>query len=170
MVITQSELQKLLHYNRKTGVFTRLTSSKGPAKKGDVAGHQTHPRGYVQISLKSKGYYAHRLAWLYVTGNWPKMIDHINGDTSDNRFVNLRECSMSENMQNLKRSGNSRNRSGQIGVSLHKGRWRAVIRYTDKDGKRKRMTIGHYSSPQEATAAYNSAKLTLHRFHPSNTR
>ena len=168
-MLSQSQLKSLVHYNQKTGVFTRLVS-KGPAKKGDVAGYRTHPKGYVQMSVKSKIYYAHRLAWLYVTGSWPKAIDHINGDTSDNRFVNLRECSMSENMQNLKRSGNSKNKSGQIGVCKVGNRWRAAIRYTDENGKRKRMTIGRYSSPQEATAAYRSAKSMLHRFHPENTR
>ena len=168
-MLTQAELKAVLHYNPKTGRFTRLVS-KGPSKKGDIAGTQSHPRGYVQISVKSKSYYAHRLAWLYVTGHTPYMIDHINGDTSDNTFKNLRECSMSENMQNMKRTGNCKNKSGHIGVCQLKGRWKAQIRYVDENQKRQIVTIGHYSTKKEAIAAYNSAKAILHKFHPSLTR
>ena len=167
-MITHDELKRRLHYEPKTGLFTRLIN-KGPGKKGAIAGHQTHPKGYVQISVASRQYYAHRLAWFYVTGNWPKLIDHINGITSDNRFSNLRECSMSENMQNLKSVGSRINKSGHIGVFQIDGKWHSSIRYM-QNGKRKKVRMGPYSTKKEAIAAYRSAKSMLHRFHPENTR
>ena len=108
-MLTQSELKSALRYNKNTGQFVRLVNGKGPNnQKGNVAGTHSHPRGYVQISVKSKSYYAHRLAWLYVHGYMPAEIDHINGNTSDNRLRNLRECSKPQNMQNLKRAGKDR--------------------------------------------------------------
>lgn len=167
-MLTQLELKSILHYDPKTGTFTRLTN-KGPSKKGDVAGTQSHPRGYVQISVKSKSYYAHRLAWLYMKGYMPEMVDHINGNTSDNKFANLRKCSMSENMQNLKQSGSSKNKSGHIGVYCTDGKWYATIRCI-KNNNRKKLRYGPFGTKKEAIAAYNSAKTMLHQFQPELIR
>lgn len=170
-MLTQSELKSGLRYNKTTGQFVRLVSGKGPNnQKGTIAGTQSHPRGYVQISVKSKTYYAHRLAWFYIHGYMPEEIDHVNGDTSDNRLQNLRECSKSQNMQNLKRAGNSKNKSGHIGVCKIRGKWRAAIRYTTADNKRTKLTIGEYGSIKEAVAAYNAAKRLLHNFQPTLIR
>lgn len=170
-MLTQSELKSALRYNKNTGQFVRLVDGKGPNnQKGNVAGTHSHPRGYIQISVKSKSYYAHRLAWLYAHGYMPAEIDHINGNTSDNRLRNLRECSKPQNMQNLKRAGNSKNKSGHIGVYQSKNKWRASIRYTTNDDKRIKLTIGSYESKKEAIAAYNAAKLLLHNFQPTLIR
>lgn len=168
-MLSQAELKSILKYDPKTGVFVRL-KNQGPAKKGDVAGTQSHPRGYIQISVKSVSYYAHRLAWLYMKGYLPPMVDHKDGDTSNNKWGNLRECSMPENMQNLRRSGSAVNKSGHVGVNLHQGKWKARIRYVDQKGNKQRVDLGRYNTKNEAIAAYNSAKATLHHFHPSLTR
>lgn len=170
-MLTQSELKSALRYNKNTGQFVRLISGKGPNnKKGSLAGTHSHPRGYVQVSVKSKSYYAHRLAWLYVYGYMPVEIDHINGNTSDNRLRNLRECSKPQNMQNLKKSGNSRNKSGHIGVCLVKGRWKAAIRHVDENNRRINTCLGYYQTKPEAIAAYSAAKLLLHTFQPTLIR
>lgn len=167
-MITVDELKRTLSYNPATGEFTRLVRS-GPAKVGSIAGHQSHPRGYKQVTINYKSYYAHRLAWLYMTGEWPDVIDHIDGNTANNRWSNLRNCSMPENMQNMKSSGLSSNTSGHIGVSRHKGKWRAKIRHTS-NGKRNYTNLGDYNTPEEAAAAYKAAKKVLHKFHPKLTR
>lgn len=79
-------------------------------------------------------------------------IDHINGDTKDNRRSNLRVCSAHENGMNKKIS--SRNRSGYKGVYWHKtsSKWIALIQ-VDK----KRKHIGSYSEARDAAMAYNEA-------------
>lgn len=99
-MITQEELKESLHYDPDTGIFT-WRKSKGPAKKGTVAGkiYKSHP--YIKIGVCRHSIDAHRLAWLYVYGEWPTMdIDHINRDPTDNRICNLRHVSRSENNRN----------------------------------------------------------------------
>jgi len=113
-MITQLELKKELHYNSKTGVFTRLVNINCGTKIGDIAGH-LNARGYIEISVKGKSYRAHRLAWFYVYGVWPKdHLDHINHDFSHNPIDNLREANAQENGRN--RSLNKNNLSGIPGV------------------------------------------------------
>lgn len=165
MAITLIELKERLRYNPKTGHFTRLVNA-AKAKKGMRAGYCTHARGYIQLTVKSKEYYAHRLAWFYMTGKWPVAIDHINGKTSDNRFANLRECSHDQNMQNMKVDGTTKNKSGHIGVTFLNGRWRSALRYT-QDGKRHRL-MSYHGTKGEAVAAYTAAKAMLHQFQPIN--
>lgn len=167
-MITHDELKATLHYDPSTGEFTRLKAA-GRSKKGDVVGYCSHDRGYKQVGLNYKTYYIHRLAWFYMTGEWPELIDHIDGDTSNNRWANLRNCSMSENMQNMKSSGLSSNTSGHIGVHPYHGKWRAKIRHIS-NGKRYNTVLGTYNTVEEAAAAYKAAKKVLHKFHPKLTR
>ena len=97
-MLTQSELKELLNYNPQTGIFTRKTHLNKHCKINDIAGHKTK-HGYVTINIKSKIYYAHRLAWLYVHGEMPKnVIDHINRIKHDNSAKNLRWVTASENI------------------------------------------------------------------------
>ena len=120
MRLTQEALKKILHYNPDSGVFTRITRTSNSIKNGDVAGG-INANGYHTISVESRRYYAHRLAWLYVKGYFPeKLIDHINRNKEDNRFCNLRESSYSCNFQNCGIRTN--NTSGVVGVSWDKYR------------------------------------------------
>jgi hypothetical protein len=67
--------------------------------------------GYITIRVIYKSYLAHRLAWLYVHGEWPEnLIDHINNNRSDNRICNLRKATKTENNRNTLRG--SKNKSG----------------------------------------------------------
>src|SRR4051812_34139236 len=96
--LTQQRLRELLDYCPETGVFTRRTK-KGHERSGDVAGYRdTH--GYIKLSVDYKRYYAHRLAWLWITGVWPPQIDHINRDRADNRLENLRVATPAQNAAN----------------------------------------------------------------------
>jgi hypothetical protein len=113
--------------------------------------------GYVRVILNQQSWPAHRLIWVMHYGTEaPAMIDHVNGDTSDNRIANLREASRAQN--NANSALRSRNASGFKGVSLHKksGKWQAYIKI---DGKGKHL--GLYSDPAEAHAAYCSAASAL---------
>ena len=142
--ISQKRLKELLHYDPETGVFTwlrregksRAVSVFNSNYAGKVAGNiQTDSSGHKQISIyfDKKAHKAHRLAWLYVYGKMPKgIIDHINGDSLDNRIVNLREA---DDFQSAWNKGKlATNKSGYKGVSLKKksGKWVAQISYKGK--------------------------------------
>lgn len=148
-MLEYTELHELLYYNSETGDFIRLLDKRGKYKKGDVAGH-LQKDGYICIRLESKRYKAHRLAWLYMTGMWTtKDIDHVNGNKSDNRWCNLRECDDSQNQAN--RPIPCYNTTGYKGIYLSKyNRWCASIKV-----KGKQIHIGSYSTKEEAALAYN---------------
>ena len=132
-IVTQSELRELFDFQPETGRFIRL-KTVGNQPAGSVAGAVRPRDGYIQIAVRRKIYQAHRLAWFYVHGAWPKeQIDHINGNPGDNRLCNLREATRYENAQNL-HGANARNKAGLLGVSrnLHYDLWRARIM---KNGK-----------------------------------
>jgi hypothetical protein len=145
-------LRELLHYDPATGIFTWLARANSRVHGGDVAG-SVNGRGYRQIGIDGRKYRAHRLAFLYMTGEWPvEQIDHINGVTVDNRWANLRPADQSLNNANTSRS--KRNTSGYKGVSWHatKRKWKAEIGVNGR-----RRYLGYFSDPAEAHAAYVTA-------------
>lgn len=163
-MITIDRLREALSYDPETGKLTWLAGAGkrgGKRNAGDVAGSH-HSMGYVQVSLDGESKFAHRVAWALHTGEWPSVeIDHRDGDRSNNSWVNLREASHAENMQN--RSKHRNNTSGYTGVSYDREsrRWAAQIRY---DGKRHRL--GRFANKVDAHAAYLVAKAQLHEFQP----
>ena len=86
-----------------------------------------------------------------------KVVDHINGNTLDNRKCNLRICSVAENARNQKRK--STNTSGYKGVTWFKrySRWRAQIMINGKG-----IHLGYYDDIKDAADAYNKASKELH--------
>lgn len=151
------KLQEVLSYDPETGVFTWVvtTSSKAPA--GSVAGSITQ-NGYRTIWFKRKPWYAHRIAWLFGTGKDPGSltVDHINRDSLDNRFKNLRLATSGQ--QNRNRGSSSRNKSGIKGVSWDKARnkWVSQIQC---DGKER--TLGRFVTKEEAAEVYQKAATAL---------
>jgi len=126
--MTREYLKSLLHYDPETGVFTwvghRCSTINGTAAGYDSAG--SIKGKYRVIRIKKVPYLAHRLAWLYVYGSVPEVIDHANGDGKDNRLCNLRECDQSRNLQNKRIQSN--NTSGVLGVTHGRnGTWRAYV-------------------------------------------
>jgi hypothetical protein len=88
--ITQDELKGLLHYNPDTGVFTWVKPISKRIKVGSIAGSESH--GLTIIVINKKRYRAHRLAWLYMTGEWPTVdIKFVNGRQDDIRWKNLKK-------------------------------------------------------------------------------
>ncbi len=107
---------------------------------------------------------AHRLAWLFVHGVWPKeQIDHRNGIRDDNRFVNLREATLAENNQN--RGVSPRNTSGHTGVYFNKktGKWHAEIMTN-----RRKKHLGCFNDIEDAISARKAAKAANHKFNPED--
>lgn len=155
-MLTHDLLKELLEYDSNTGWFTwRITrGSRAPA--GGRAGSVSQ-RGYRWIYLAIDGARVgireHRLAWFYTYGEWPGLIDHINGDPSDNRIANLRIATNTQNNANA--ALQKRNTSGFKGVRRCKGcfnRWDAQICVGGR-----RIYLGAYGSPEEAHAAYVEA-------------
>jgi len=148
-IITQEYLKSILNYNPKTGVFTWINPKIRKDLIGKIAA-SIHSDGYLTIQIMKKNCKAHRLAWLYMTGEWPKeQIDHINGDRADNSFSNLREVSNQQNQFN--RKVNKNNKSGYKGVSFVKrtGKWVAQINLNNK-----RVSLGFFESAIEASFVY----------------
>jgi hypothetical protein len=112
-------------------------------------GHHDASNGYVKIRVEYRPYYAHRLAWFYMTKQWPDYdIDHINTIKTDNRFVNLREATRSQNVAN--RSFNKNNKLGVKGVVKTKtGRFEARIRVNGK-----KQFLGTFKTVEAAASVY----------------
>lgn len=148
-------LKELLNYDPDTGAFTWKVS-KGTVSAGSVAG-RFNDEGYISIKIDSKEMKAHRLAWLYVHGNMPEdQIDHINGKRNDNRILNLRLVTYSENQQNL-RAARSDNKTGYLGVSRSRNKFLARICVNKKI-----FHLGMFDDPASAYSAYVEAKRKLH--------
>lgn len=153
--VTHSELKDLLHYDPTTGIF-RWRVRRGGVSPGDTTGCEDSS-GHLGICLNGRLYLAHRLAWFYVHGEWPEVIDHVNGDRKDNRLVNLRDTNITGNAQNT-RAPRRNNRTGYLGVVPRPGgKFRALI---GVNGEKK--NIGHFDTPEEAHEAYKKAKRELH--------
>lgn len=150
--LTAESLRALLDYDPETGLFHWKSRPARNMAAGSIAG-RTDRRGYVGINIRYRKYAAHRLAWLYVHGVWPKsQIDHINRNPGDNRIDNLRDVSGSENCTNrVMPTGRA---SLARGVSLHKrGRWQAQICIG-----RTVKYLGLFDTVEEAEAAYAQAR------------
>lgn len=159
-LIGSDALRTLLEYDAVTGIFTWRVS-RGRNKVGTVAG-SLNSSGYLQIRIYGYKYYAHRLAWLYTYKTWPVSdLDHINKIKIDNRIINLREVTRSENQQN--RVIPVTNKSGFRGVYWHKsvGKWCASIKLNNKN-----YHLGYYDTPEEASSVYEYAAKEKHTHRP----
>ena len=160
--LTAQRLRDLLHYDHETGIFTRLVQTSNSVRVGEKAG-SLMKIGYVEFGLLGERFLAHRLAWLYMTGEWPpEDIDHIDGFPTNNRFSNLRSVSRSINMQNRKRACR-RKHDLPLGVSRNNGDGRYLARLTLSG---KSTYHGSFDTPEEAHQRYLEVKRLLH---PGNT-
>lgn len=152
-VLTHDRLCELIKYDPETGVFTRLVGRGGQkARAGDVCGDRDG-KGYLRMRVDCVRYSAHRLAWFYMTGEWPKgEVDHKNMVRTDSRWANLRLATSGQNKRNTR--ARSRNKIGLKGVSWHvcSRKWRSRIYL---DGKER--NLGLYDTPEEAHKAYAAA-------------
>lgn len=165
-MLTQERLKELFNYDPLTGIFTRKIAS-GRYNRfpiGSIVG-SPHSQGYLIAVVDGKNLRLHRLAWLYVYGELPKEIDHINNVKDDNRIANLRICNRSENVQNVVLKAN--NTSGYKGI--HKDKYRDSFRAQIKV-KNKILTsnfsFSQYGSKDLALqAAIDWVKLTRENLH-----
>jgi hypothetical protein len=151
--------EQLLHeieYNSRTGqLFWKI--SRGKRKAGSIAGNVHKDR--IRIKYMYKYYFAHRVIWAKVYGDIPDNveIDHIDLNTRNNKLINLRLATHSQNGMNRRKQSNSE--PNPKGVYFHKrrGYWVAQI---VKD--RENTYLGHFDTAAEAHRAYVAAAATMH--------
>lgn len=142
-MLTAERLRKILHYNPKTGEFTRGGKPAGSEGKDDKRVN------YVRIMVDGTRYQGHNLAWLYMTGKWPdKIIDHRDRDGLNNRWGNLREAGYSLN--NFNRKIPKHNTSGVKGVRWNKHAKQWVVHIG-------REYLGYRKTKEEAIALRDQA-------------
>jgi hypothetical protein len=149
MALTHHRLLQVLDYDPETGDFVWKQQLSGRRKVGAKAGCLCGG-DYWQIKIDGFYYLGHRLAWFYVFGVWPARLDHRDGVRINNRILNLREATVSQNAANKRRQ---KNISGFKGVQARaNNRWRALIEVNGKC-----LTLGTFGTPQQASAAYFAA-------------
>lgn len=122
-ILTSDYLKKHIHYDPETGKFRWIKKRNGVDLSRDQAG-SINQEGYRKIWVNGKCYAAHRLAFLYMTGEWPvEQVDHINNDRADNCWANLRQVSNHENRFNL-----AKHKKKTVGIYRTKRGWLAGIR------------------------------------------
>lgn len=156
--ITQEKLKNFVSYDTETGDFTWIIA-RPHRSIGSKAGCKTC-YGYIAITIESTKYCAHRLAWLYTHGTHPIFeIDHINGNRTDNRIINLRDVTHKENMTNFRKAKKNNKSSGLLGSSWNArcSKWISQIRI---NGKIKHL--GYFSAAEDAHQAYITEKRAMH--------
>jgi len=161
--ITQDYLRSILEYDPETGLW-RWREQKGRRAKGWFAG-AINGNGYNSFGIRFDGrnavYVSHRLAFLYMTGEMPLTVDHRNQIKTDNRWVNLRAATKTQQMRNRhqwkKKGGLPK------GVFYHPPKprpyrpYRACIRV---DGTL--IHLGKFFTVEEASEAYKLAAIKYH--------
>ena len=154
-MLTHSELLALVTYDPETGEFY-ARHNRGKWVAGSRIG-TTRKTGYRQLCLYGQIYLAHRVAWLYVHGQWPVAgLDHVNRVRGDNRICNLREATQAQNHENR---GGVR---GYVRSAAKAERWVARITVSKVI-----HDLGSYATQAEARAAYLAAKKVLHTSNPA---
>lgn len=155
--LTAERLRELFFYNPDTGIFTRRRAI-GNVKAGKICASRD-TAGHIHFRVDKRMYSGHRLAWLYMNGDWPEHhIDHINGIRDDNRISNLRDVTPNVNAQNIKKP-RAHSKTGLLGVSW-KHACKKYVAQIQVDGKVRHL--GLFDDPNEAHEVYLQEKRKHH--------
>jgi hypothetical protein len=160
--LTQERLKELLHYDPETGDFRWRVNVSSTGRAGEVAGCSKSRDSYIVIRLDRRLYLAHRLAFLYMEGQFPpRLVDHRDTVKSNNRWGNLRHASKGQNAQNKVVAQSNNRISGLLGIywSEQHGKWGAKV-VVD----RRQHHGGFHETPEAAHQAYVELKRTLHPY------
>lgn len=153
--ISHAQLKEIMHYDPETGLATSLVNRR-TCKIGNILGTLDN-RGYIKIKIFNIDYRMARLIWFYMTSKWPEgQVDHKDTDKTNNKWLNLREATSSENCTN--RNVRCTSRTGVKGVGINAyGKY-----YTGIKIKGVYRYIGTYETLNEATEAYANAAKENH--------
>ena len=157
--LTPDLLRRYFSYDPNTGEFLWKEMSAKRIRVGSIAG-RTDEYGHRNLTLRNRHYQAHRVAWLFAFGSWPKgVIDHINGIRDDNRIANLRDVSIATNSQNQKRPTSKNKYSDLIGCGYNPRmkKWYSRIWIAGKQ-----VHLGLFDDKLVAHQAYLAAKRIHH--------
>jgi hypothetical protein len=154
---SQERLKEILIYDPDTGIFTNKVSRGRGGKAGSPAGY-LRKDGYITIKIDKIDYLAHRLAFLYMTGSIPDLIDHKNRIRSDNRWINLREATSQSNNRNCTASS----KSGYLGVHWNKQLQKWQVQVIDNNGKNIYGGVFDYLDLESAVIKANELRKSLH--------
>lgn len=169
VMIGRDYLRECFHYNPDTGIFTPIERPRShfsselsyqmslrTRRKGvELSARDMY--GYLTVWLDGSVYKAHRLAFLYMTGEMPKYVDHINQVKDDNRWCNLRPATKSQNCSNV--GLRSHNTSGTLCVSWSKRSRKWLVSLT-KD--KKKIYIGMFDDFELAELVAGEAREHYH--------
>jgi hypothetical protein len=148
----EDQIRKMFRYEPDTG-FLFWTEHAHRSVKNKQA-NTTDRLGYIQVPFQGKRLRAHRIGWFLTHGSWPsQMIDHIDGNPTNNALANLRDVNNQVNQWNRSRARVD-SKSGLIGASPYKGKWRSQIK---RDGVIN--YLGFFDTAVEAHNAYMTAKF-----------
>lgn len=159
-MLTKERIDELFSFNLESGTVTNKVKRNHSALGAESGCSRAD--GYRVIRIDDKLYLTSRIIWLHAYGEFPRCIDHINHVTSDNRLINLRNVTQSENLKNM--SMRSNNTSGVMGVSWDKKMEKWVIRI--RVGKKYKF-LGYYGSLNEAAKVRKAAELK-YGYHPNH--
>ena len=156
MSLTYALAKEFFTYSPETGDVHWLKTRNNRCTAGKRVSTASTD-GALQVCFDHRTYRLHRVIWLYMTGSWPtKVIDHKDGDQTNNRWENLRDVSQSVNRENL-RAAPANNKVGVLGVGRIGSRWRANIHVYGKS-----MALGSFNTLEDAQQAYLEAKRFWH--------
>lgn len=151
--LTQERLKQVLKYDPLTGIFTRLKSWKGTLEVGCL-----RPDGYITISVDYYPYRAHRLAFLYMSGEFPiDEVDHKNMNRSDNRWDNLRTASKEQNGVNISPRKNNKCGYKNVYWSTRDRKWVVELKHQGQ-----RVSLGNYDDLELADLVATEARNLYH--------
>jgi len=154
-MISQDELKRRVSYSPETGVFIWRVKPRRALPPGTRAGCVGR-KALRYIQLDGVSYAEHRLAFIWMTGTAPPLVDHINRDPGDNRWHNLRAATVSQNGFNRKR--NDRSTTGVKNVyPMPSGRYKVVV-----TANHKQHYGGLYRDIQSAREAAATLRKDLH--------
>lgn len=157
MNIAQETLKRLVHYDPLTGFFTWLSPTNRGVKTGSRAG-TVNGSGYRQIGINGKIYKEHRLAWLYVYGEFPdKDIDHLDRNPLNNSINNLRLAERSENQYNRSKPSGGKNPEKGVRLDPKNGKWRVC-----GSRNKKPVWLGYYDDLELAVLVISEFREKYH--------
>jgi hypothetical protein len=157
--LAHSRLLDLLNYDPDTGIWTwrpKIDRWGRASKKGGKPAGTIVPRGYRYLCVDGILHRSGRLAWFYVTGEWPKgQVDHKNLEKADDRWSNLRLADPAQ--QSMNKGLQSNNKCGFKGVHFVSAR-KSPKRYRSGIYVKGRLVLlGYFDNPFDASFAYREA-------------